>query len=240
MKLILLICVGNILWGVVEAWCEPLLIRRGLLVAFTKLRGFLSGCGSSPWSLRICLWCFYFYKVHSPTLLIFFRWLLSRCPLWITLGSGASVAPPLPLVSRLHLIVASSVLPGLHYFSIVVVGVVARGLSPSSLGVLGHNCLACNWRSSARPLSAFQALPCVLSQISPSWINSLCGESSMVSRTDWSLLLASSFVQVFFLAIFIYFSWRNAVAAQGACKNQQDWLSFCRGFFQSSDRMHMS
>ena len=40
-------------------------------MAFTRMSGFLLGCGPSPCSLSICSWYFYFYKVHVPIPLIF-------------------------------------------------------------------------------------------------------------------------------------------------------------------------
>ena len=57
--------------GVITAWYDPLLSWHGLVAAFIRMRGFLSGCGLSPWSLSICSWPFYLYKVHGPIPSIF-------------------------------------------------------------------------------------------------------------------------------------------------------------------------
>ena len=59
--------VRNFFRGVIEACYDPMLIRLGQLVQFTKLRGFFIGCGPSPLSLSISSWYFQFQKVHGTT-----------------------------------------------------------------------------------------------------------------------------------------------------------------------------
>ena len=62
----------------------------------------------------------------------------------------------------------------------------AGGSAPSFLGVLGHGCLACPWISSALFLSAFQALPGDIYQLSLYQGDPILQESSMILQTDCS------------------------------------------------------
>ena len=80
---------------------------------------YLSGFGPSPWYLSICLCYYYFYKVHVWHILFLHFWILIRCPLQATWGSGATVAPMLPWGSQSHYIGVSLVFSGLHSVSLL-------------------------------------------------------------------------------------------------------------------------
>ena len=58
---------------------------------------------------------------------------------------------------------ASLVLRGLHSIIFIIFGFFAVGFAPSSLGILGHACLACPWCYSTRFISTSRALPSALS-----------------------------------------------------------------------------
>ena len=142
-----------------------MLIRSGLLVAFTRLRGF-----------------FYQDVIHHPApwlsvhgIFISRRWLVGHLQFLISLYSRSlslmehlryrrvycasnSLGVPGALDWRAclaWLLGASLVLPGLHSVRFIGFGFLSGGSTPSPLVILGHSCLACPWRSSKHFLSEF-------------------------------------------------------------------------------------
>ena len=57
-----LFLLASSLHGVVAVWNEPMLIQCGLLMYFTLLCGFLLGCATQLFSLRIYLWFIFIYR----------------------------------------------------------------------------------------------------------------------------------------------------------------------------------
>ena len=85
------------------------------MVAFNGMCGLFIGVWSITLLLEHLFMVFYFLEGSWPDTFDFWSlWLLSRCLLWTTWGSGTSVAPPLPWATYACLIDTSLVLPGIH------------------------------------------------------------------------------------------------------------------------------
>ena len=127
------------------------------MVAFNGLCGFFIGVWSITLILEHLIVVFLFLEGSwSDTFYFCFLWLLIRCQLWITWGSGDSVAPPIHwgvpetvFWSFLGVPLISSS-PALFIF--------VRGSAPPSMGVLGHAFLACPWPSPTLFISSFREL----------------------------------------------------------------------------------
>ena len=172
------------------------------------MTGFLSGCVPYSCSLSICSRSFLFLEgACSETFNFFFFRLLSHYPLCTTWGSRASVVPPLPWGYQTHLFGASLLLPGIHSVRFIHFGFFAGGSAPTSLGVLGHTCLACPWRSLVWFLSSLRALSGTLSGLSHYQGDTILWESSMDSHTAW--YWNNHLGWVFLLTLFIDFSWKD-------------------------------
>ena len=162
--------------------------RRGLVVAFTRLRGFFIVVWSITLLLEHLLMFFLFLEgAWSDTFDFCFHWIISRCPKWIIGGTGVSVAPLNHWVSQARLIGASLVFPFLHSVEFLCLVFLNWSLASSSLGVFGHTFLECLWPSSVRFLSAL-------------WVMSWWPLSSSLPPNIFSLLAwGSAFVRILFL-----------------------------------------
>ena len=161
----------------------------------------------------------------------FFHWILCRCPLCNTWGSGESVAPPIPLISQVCLIgillgFTWTLLFQLHQPSFFlevplrILWVLLVTLAWNVLGVLWCALLAHSGHSLAR-LSNSLLLGVILFDRIYQWPCKPVG--------NW--YCPPCFYRVRFLSLFINFSWGTAWPVQGACRTQQAWLSRCRYLF---------
>ena len=122
----------------------------------------------------------------SNTFNFWFHWLLSRCPKWITCGSGNFVAPPFTWMYQSFLFGASLVFPGLHSIIFTWFGFFVGDSAPSSLRVLGTlswRVLGVLWRASWEHYGLFLAwfLDSLLL-----WGDRLHRDISMDLKNSWS------------------------------------------------------
>ena len=152
------------------------------MVAFTWLRGFLSGVWSVTLLNEHLIVVFLFLEgAWSNTLDFCFRWLLRPCPKWTTWGPGTYVAPPFHWGSQSLSLGVLLVFRGLHSVGFTCFGFFVVGSAPPSLGVLGHAFLVCPWTYLVLSLSSLWALPGALTRLSPSRVDHLLRESSVAS-----------------------------------------------------------
>ena len=167
-----------------------MLIRCGLLVVFTVMRGLLIRVWSITLILEHLFVVFLFLEVaKSDTFGSFFCWHPSRFPLWTTWGSGVFVATPLPWVTNALLLGTYLVFPGLHFFRFIRFGYFSVGSAPSYRGIFGHACLSCPCCSWAIFMSTFRSLPGTLVRISPCWVDTFQRDTPMTSQTNYYLVL---------------------------------------------------
>ena len=182
-----------------------MLIRCGLLVMFAELREFFIWVWFITLILENLFVVFLFLEgAWSDTLNFCIHWLLRRCPLWTTWGSGTSIVPLFTWGYHSRSLRASLLFPWIHSISFTWVCFFSWGSDPSSLGALGSACLAYPWRYLERFLSALRALPCAIYRISPSWYDHIWRDMSISQQTAW--YGTSCLVQDGLLTLFVAFT----------------------------------
>ena len=77
--------INNLFQGVIAAWYDTLLSQNGLVVAFTRLRGFLIGvCSITRFPEHLLEVFLSLEGAWSDTFDFCYLWLLSCCPNWTT------------------------------------------------------------------------------------------------------------------------------------------------------------
>ena len=138
-----------------------MLIRRGLLVAFTVMRVIFIRVWCITLILEHIFMVFLFIEVvWSDTFDFCIWWRISRCTLWTTWYSGVYVATPLPWGTKTLLLGTSLVFPGLNFFRFIrfgfyleallrLLGSLSVTLACRVLVVLGRS----SWAHSGRSLA---------------------------------------------------------------------------------------